>query len=355
MSKQTLYKILGIIFMLLILAFIVYPIFYPSTDDNNLNTNYIIADENENMLQIDVLSNLSFFKILVDNPNSEDGPAYHERFVTIRDIEIVEELNQILSTAKIYNSNNARGYDTPTTAICYLEDNSMCSFFVADTDLIVFSDVSYNKTIYKLDSKYNIEEFLTKLYNTNINSYNYSSFVENEKYGIKYGNKIIITPEYDNIAVINSKIDVFAVTQNKAVSFIDKFGENPFPNFENVEFIPAINGEETLWYENALKFNLDNKYGLLDLNGSILLFAEYDNIEALNYKKNFLILSQNGKKKLIKLTSSGFEELTGEFDSIKILGTNLDYNSYDKKYVYSKSTVVVGINNGIREQYFELE
>ena len=68
-----------------------------------------------------------------------------------------------------------------------------------------------------------------------------------------------------------------------------------------------------------------------------------------------MIISQNGKEKVIKLLQSGYEEVTGEFDSIKILGADLDFTSKDEKYLYSDSTVIVGINNGVREQYFEIK
>ena len=354
MDKKTLYKILGIIFMLLILGFIVYPVFYNSPDDE-LDTNTIVNEKDNNMLRIDVLSNLSFFKILVADQESENGISYNEKFVTIRDIEIVEQLQEIISTAELYDTDDAMGYDAPTTAICYLDDNSMYSFFVADTNLVVFSDNDYNKIMYKLDSKYNIEDFLTKLYNTNINSYNYSTFMQNGKYGVKYKNKAIISAEYDNIALINPKLDVFAITQDNITSFIDKTGENPFPNFEKVQVISGTAGGESLWYENALKFEIDNKYGLISLDGSILLPAEYDEINALNYAEGYLVISQNGKEKVLKILSSGYEEVTGEFDSIKILGADIEYISKDEHYINLNSTVIVGINDGIREQYFELE
>ena len=354
MNKKNLYTIIGIFIALFILGLMIYPIFYNSDKNENLNTN-VVDNSQTSLKKIDVLSNLSFFKILVEDTTSTDGPKFSEKFVTIRDEEIVKELHEILSTAELYESDDARGYDTPTTAICYLDDDTMYSFFVAEPDLIVFSDNDYNKIMYKLDPEYNIEEFLTKLYNTNVNSYNYSTFSKNGKYGVKYSNKVIINPEYDSIELINPKIDVFAVTLDNVTTFVDKYGENPFPNFTNIELISGTGGGESLWYENALRFESENKFGLASLDGSILLPAEYDKIEALNYVKDYLIVSQNGKEKVIKLLSSGYEELTGEFDSIKILGADLDYTSKESQYLTSNSTVIVGINNGIREQYFEIE
>ena len=354
MDKKKLYTIIGIVFIFFILGFIIYPIFYTSPNDSESTKNMI--DESQSTLKdIDVLSNLSFFIILVADSSSSDGPKYSERFVTIRNEETVEKLREMLSTATLFESENPRGYDSPTTAICYLEDNSMYSFFVADSNLVVFSDDNNNKTMYKLNETYNIEEFLTKLYTTNVNSYNYSVFAKNGKYGIRYSNKTIIDPEYDSITIANPKIDVFAVTLNGVTTFIDQYGENPFPNFTAVELISGIGNNNNTWYENVLKFQENGKYGLASLDGLILIPAECDDIKSLNYKKNYLIISQNGKEKVIKLLSSGYEDFTPDFDSIKILGIDLEYDSSDQDYKSSDSTVIVGINNGIREQYFEIE
>lgn len=353
MNKNTSYIILIVIIILFVSGLLIYPIFYHSTDDEFTNT--IINDDFQNMKQIDVLSNLAFFKILIEDTDYSDGLKYSEKIVTIRDNSIVKELQDILSSAELFSTDGARGYDTPTTAICYLEDNTMYSFFVADYDLIVFSDSDYNKTLYKLDSRYDINSFLTKLYNTNVNASNYSVFTQNGKSGIKYSNKTIIKPEYDDIVLINPKVDVFAVTSNNITTFIDKSGENPFPNFETIELLPGTAGGESIWYENALRFEINGKYGLASLDGLIILPAEYDKIEALNYEQGYLKISQNKKEKVIKLLPSGFEDLTGEFDSIKILGADIDFTSKDNKYLYSNSTVVVGINDGVREQYFEIK
>ena len=352
MDKKKLYAIIGIVFVFFILGFIIYPIFYTSSDDSTSTKNMI--DESQSTLRdIDVLSNLSFFKILVAD-SSNDGTGYSERFVTIRDEKTVETLRKMLSSATLFESDNPRGYDSPTTAICYLEDNSMYSFFVADSNLVVFSDNDNNKTMYKLNDEYNIEEFLTKLYTTNANSYNYSVFTKNKKYGIRYSNKTIIEPQYDSITIINPKVDVFAVTLDGVTTFIDQYGENPFPNFDVIELIPATDSNQD-WYENALKFQENGKSGLAGLEGSILIPAECDNIEALNYEKNYLKISLDGREKVIKLLSSGYEDFTPEFDSIEILGINLEYDINDQDYKSSDSTVIVGINNGIREQYFEIK
>lgn len=310
MNKKNLVVLLIFIIIFFIIGIIIYPIFYNSTDDvsDKNSTSNEFTDE---MMSIDLLSNLTFFKILVGENDSEYGPIYSEKFVTIRSTDSIEKLHDMLSTAKPITIDEPRGYDTPTTALCYLEDNSMYSFFVISHNVIVFSDSDYNKTIYELAPQYDIEEFLTTLYNVNVNSYKYSVYSKNEKYGVKYSkSQNIVEPIYDEVAIINPNVDVFAVTKDGVTTFIDKYMEDPYPNFENVELVPSsTNGQ----YENVIKFMENNKYGLASLDGQILLPAEYDSIESYPSNKNCLILINGDIQTLIKLVPYGYEDISGDF------------------------------------------
>lgn len=309
MNKKNLILLLIFIIIFFIIGVIVYPIFYNSNDDDIDMDSSLDKDSNK-MMSIDILSNLNFFKILVGETDSEYGPMYSEKFVTIRSVDNIEKLREMLASAKPITIDNARGYDTPTTALCYLEDNSMYSFFVISPNVIVFSDSDYNKTIYELNSQYNIEEFLTTLYNVNVNSYKYSVYSENGKYGVRYSrSQNIIEPIYDNVTIINPNIDVFAVTKDGITTFIDKYMENPYPNFESVELVPSsITGK----YENAIKFMENDKYGLASLDGQILLPAEYDSIESSS-NENCLVLTNDGTQTVIKLVPYGYEDISGDF------------------------------------------
>lgn len=310
MNKKNLVLLLIFIIIFFIIGIIIYPIFYNSTNDD-LDISSSSNKDSDKMMSIDLLSNLSFFKILVGETNSEYGSMYSEKFVTIRSIDSIEKLHEMLASAKPITIDNARGYDTPTTALCYLEDNSMYSFFVISPNVIVFSDSDYNKTIYELDSQYDIEEFLTTLYNVNVNSYKYSVSSKNGKYGVKYStSQNIVEPIYDEVVIINPNVDVFAVTQNGVTTFIDKYMENPYPNFESVELILSFTTGE---YENAIKYTENNKYGLASLDGQILLPAEYDSIESSPSNQNCLILTNNNIQTVIKLVPYGYEDISGDF------------------------------------------
>ena len=310
MNKKSLFIILITIIILLFFGIFIYPIFYKSSSNtSNNNTLSLDNTSNKEIQKIDILSNLDFFKIIIAD-NSSATLSYSERFVTVRDSDTVKKLQQMLKSAQLYVTDEPRGYDTPTTAICYLDDNTMYEFFVIDKDKIVFSDEDSNKTIYQLDEKYNIEEFLESLYNVRVNSYKYTSYNQNGKYGIKYGSKNIIKPKYDSIVIPNPNVDVFMVTTENNTYFIDKDEENPFPNFENIELISGTNTKYSTWYESAIKFKEDDKYGIAGLNGSILIPAEYDSIKSLNTEKNYLELVQNDEKQIIKLLPSGYEEIS---------------------------------------------
>lgn len=352
MNKKTLFITLITIFILFVVVLLVYPIFYKN---NNIQKNNITNNETSNeMKQIDILSNLNFFKILIKDKNNKENAVFAEKFVTIRDTENIKQLQEIISSSTVLETNNSRGYDISTTALCYLDDNTSCNFFVIDSNTIVFTDMTNNRTVYKIDKKYNIDRFLTNLYNKNVNLSEYTVLKENGKYGVTCADKTIISPKYDNLAIINPITDLFLVTIDNVTKIIDKFEKDPFPDFDEIGLLKSVGNNSSMWYENAIKFKLNDKYGLINLNGLQLLPAEYDDIKSLNYKKDYLILSQNKKQKLIRLSSYTSKDITGIFDSIKILGIDIDFDNTDIKYKDNNSLVVVGITNNIKQQYFTL-
>ena len=89
MDKKNLVVLLIFIIIFFIIGIIIYPIFYNSTDDvsDKNSTSNEFTDE---MMSIDLLSNLTFFKILVGENDSEYGPIYSEKFVTIRSTDSIE-------------------------------------------------------------------------------------------------------------------------------------------------------------------------------------------------------------------------------------------------------------------------
>ena len=72
-----------------------------------------------------------------------------------------------------------------------------------------------------------------------------------------------------------------------------------------------------------LKFKKDEKYGLIDLNGKILLDAIYDDIYSLKGTKDVVITVQD--KKLGLVNSEGTIVIPNKYTQIKSLGedTNL--------------------------------
>lgn len=131
---------------------------------------------------------------------------------------------------------------------------------------------------------------------------------ENKKYEINYfveyssdgtvgvvnkkGEEIIET-KYADIYIPNPEKDVFFCFEDEDnVVIINSKGEELFKNYKNVSTIMTSDG--MLEFEKeVLKFYENGKYGLLDLDGNVVVQAEYDNIESLNFKPGKLLVKKN--------------------------------------------------------------
>ncbi len=121
------------------------------------------------------------------------------------------------------------------------------------------------------------------------------------------------------------------------------------------EKIAGTGGGESLWYEDALTYNENGKYGLAGLDGTKYTEAEYDDIKALNYEKGYLIFTKDNKSKVVKLVENGYEDFTDYYDEVGVLGADYDIKDDEEKYLYTNSIYVIGVNNGKREKYYEIK
>ena len=117
----------------------------------------------------------------------------------------------------------------------------------------------------------------------------------------------------------------------------------------------ASAGGESFWYEKALKYKENNKYGLMGLDGTKYTEAEFDKIEALNYREGYIVLTKNNKSKVVKLKDNGCEDFTVYYDEVGVLGADYDIKDDEIKYIGGESDYIVGVNNGKREQYYEIK
>lgn len=171
--------------------------------------------------------------------------------------------------------------------------------------------------------------------NTNIENYNYFVISSDGKFGVidKSGN-IVINPEYQSIQIPNPEKDVFICLydyDNEKAKYsskvLNKDSKEILGNYENVQAITNNNTSISNSYQSAiLKYESNNKLGLITIDGKKITNAEYDSIETLEYKDNILKISKNGEYGLIGL--NGDEIIPAEYNAISADGY---YNSsYDK-------------------------
>ena len=156
------------------------------------------------------------------------------------------------------------------------------------------------------------------------------------------GNQII-EPIYDNIIIPNPTKDVFACIYNYnsfyktyEVKIINSNNEELFTNYERVEPILINNIESNLPYEkNVLKIKLNNKYGLIDLDGNVIVDAIYDELDSLKYREGEFIVKTNNKYGVIN--NKGYIMVPFKYDLIE------GDKYYSETNNYKNSGYIVGL------------
>src|SRR5699024_8567002 len=133
----------------------------------------------------------------------------------------------------------------------------------------------------------------------------YAAF-ENNKWGIiNSSGETVIQPEYDEMIIVPNKekpvfivmYDVNYTDNTYKTKDIDEKNKQLFAEYEQVEVIQNYDNQNNLWYEeNCLKVKRNNKYGLIDLSGKVLLDCNYDSIEPILGINNSLIITKDGKE-----------------------------------------------------------
>ena len=144
----------------------------------------------------------------------------------------------------------------------------------------------------------NITVNLTKIEEKDIAYY---KLKKEDKYGIidKDG-KVIIEPQYTDIAIPNPKIDLFICTEssdynNKMWKAVDSNNTQKLSQFEDVEAIEINPLTSIVPYEkDILKYKEGNLYGLINLEGKKILPAEYEDIKNIDYKEGYLKVKKDG-------------------------------------------------------------
>lgn len=182
-----------------------------------------------------------------------------------------------------------------------------------------------------------IKTLLTEDYTeTKVEVTSYYPVYTNEKWGvIDQTGKIVIEPSYtEMITVPDSKTDLFICVYDVdytngtyKTKVIDKKNNEKFTNYDLVEAIENTDSSNVLWYEQGvLRVKKDNKYGLIDYSGNLILPIEYESIQALQGVENSIIIKKDEKVGLCD--NKGNVIINAEYKEIKPIG-----NDYKNGYI----------------------
>lgn len=209
----------------------------------------------------------------------------------------------------------------------------------------VFGIIAYNK--HKKSLTYSVEK---------IDNEKYFLLMQNKKFGVidDKGN-VIIDPLYDIVEIPNPSKALF-ICKNNYDSKTKKYNVEIYDDSKNrllyqyyiVEAIGLNNVENNGYYEKSiLKYQSNNKYGLIDFNGNKITDAIYDSIEGFPYREGLLLVKKSEKYGVINM--NGATIIKEKYDEI------LSDAYYDDTNGYNLSGYIVGnkTNNGMRYGYID--
>lgn len=157
--------------------------------------------------------------------------------------------------------------------------------------------------------KYKVEEYVKPVYNY------FAMFSDDGKVGVidKTG-KLLIEPKYLDVFIPNPSKDVFVCYENsEKFKFLNSKGEELFKDYEDVTALQT--SELSLDFEKAFfRFKKDEKYGLIDYEGNVIVSANYDELTSLKNRPGE-ILAKKGEKYGV-LGSDGNIKIEIKYDSI---------------------------------------
>ena len=138
--------------------------------------------------------------------------------------------------------------------------------------------------------KYKVEEYVKPVYNY------FAMFSDDGKVGVidKTG-KLLIEPKYLDVFIPNPSKDVFVCYENsEKFKFLNSKGEELFKDYEDVTALQT--SELSLDFEKTFfRFKKDEKYGLIDYEGNVVVSANYDELTSLKNRPGE-ILAKKGEK-----------------------------------------------------------
>ena len=138
--------------------------------------------------------------------------------------------------------------------------------------------------------KHKVEEYVKPVYNY------FAMYSQDGKVGVidKTG-KLLIEPKYLDVFIPNPSKDVFVCYENSEnFKFLNSKGEELYKNYEGVTALQT--SDLNLDFEKVfLRFKKDEKYGLIDYAGNVIVSANYDEISSLKNKPGEILVKKKDK------------------------------------------------------------
>ena len=174
----------------------------------------------------------------------------------------------------------------------------------------------------------------------------YFSVYTNNKWGVIDNNgKIVISPSYDEMILVpNSKTPIFLCTydvdyENNTykTKAIDENGKEILTGYDSIEAISNKDSNNKTWYENNVyKVSKDGKYGMVNGKGKEILACNYTNITALPGVKDYILFTKEEKTGVCDVYGNII--INAEYKDVKSLGDGVQ-----KEFIVQNSEGKYGI------------
>jgi len=131
---------------------------------------------------------------------------------------------------------------------------------------------------------------------------NYNIINKNERYGVidRQGN-IIVEPIYDIIQIPNPSKPIFICmsdydteAREYTIKVFNEKGEILYGEYNNIQAIPNETASDGIPFEKTvLKYKMNEKYGIISIDGKKITEPIYDQISSISYKEGMLLVEQN--------------------------------------------------------------
>lgn len=202
-----------------------------------------------------------------------------------------------------------------------------------------------------------IKNVLTKAKNTTpLTIVNYFALHQDNKWGILGSDgQVVIDPMYQEMPiVINKSKDVFLCTYDVneetgeyKTKVINKENNEIWTEYDKIEALENYDEAGNVWYEeDILRAEQDGLWGLINLDGEVIVAPSYENIETLKGIENSLIVKKDGLCGLVN--NKGTQIIPTEYKEIQNFG-----DEYKKGYITVNQNNQYGLVNYSGEQILE--